>query len=166
MPKTILAVCCLALLAAGCSTGATNSPPTATETADTLLRDVGELYRNYQNNKKKPPGSLTDLVSVRTVGPNGYEAARTGKLVVRYGATLPDLAEDPGQSSSDQVLAYESSVPESGGQVLMLNRTIKSMSADEFKSAPKAGTEPAPKAGGESAPKPASEPAPKAATEK
>jgi hypothetical protein len=37
------------------------------------------------------------------------------------------------------VLAYETEVPEKGGAVLMQDGTVKTMTADEFKSAPKAG---------------------------
>jgi hypothetical protein len=45
-----------------------------------------------------------------------------------------------GKGSGDIVLAYEKKVPQEGGKVLMLNRTIKTMTADAFKSAPKAGS--------------------------
>jgi hypothetical protein len=153
MSKTMPTVCCfLVLLTAGCG-GSENKPPTAIEESDSLLTQVGDLCRLYQEGKKKPPESAADLASVRTMGANGYEAIRTGKIVLRYGATLPDLGEEPGRSPSDQVLAYESGVPASGGRVLMLNRTTKTMTADEFKSAPKAGSEPK----GSSEPKPASE---------
>ena len=38
-----------------------------------------------------------------------------------------------------EVLAYEKQVPDSGGNVLMLDRSVKKMTADEFKSAKKAG---------------------------
>jgi hypothetical protein len=51
-------------------------------------------------------------------------------------ATLPDLDEDPGRSESQEILAYQKDVPQSGGYVLLLNRTAKKMTADQFKSAP------------------------------
>jgi hypothetical protein len=141
MPKSILTVCCLALLAAGC--GPSNRPPTPEEGDEHTLAQVGELYRHYQFTKKKSPQKLDDLDAVRSMGANGFEAVRTGKIILRYGATLPDTGEEPGQSPSDEVLAYQSQVPESGGKVLMLNRTIRTMTAEEFKAAKKAGKEPA-----------------------
>ncbi len=46
----------------------------------------------------------------------------------------------PQGEPADAVLAYRKTVPEQGGQVLMQDGwTIKSMTADEFKAAPKAG---------------------------
>lgn len=63
----------------------------------------------------------------------------------RGGATLPDTKEEPGQSTAPEILAYGKEVPESGGYVLLLDRTVKKMTAEEFRAAPKAGkaTEPA-----------------------
>jgi hypothetical protein len=137
MPKSILTVCCLALLAVGCGG---NKPPTVAEGETGVLSQVGEMYRNYQMVKKKPPEKLAELGSVRSVSGNGYEAVRTGDVILRYGVPLPDTKEEPGQSSSDEVLAYQKQVPVSGGKVLLLNRTVKTMTADEFKAAKLAGT--------------------------
>jgi hypothetical protein len=93
--------------------------------------------------KNKPPEKFADLGSVRAVSGNAYDAVRTGEVVLRYGASLPDTKEEPGGSPSDEVLAYQKQVPEGGGKVLMLNRTVKTMTAEEFKAAKKAGKEPA-----------------------
>ena len=60
-------------------------------------------------------------------------------VVLRYGAMLSDTKEEPGQTPSDELLAYESQVPEKGGRVLMLDRTIKTMTPEEFKVAKLAG---------------------------
>jgi hypothetical protein len=139
MSRPILMACCLALLAAGC--GGSNSPRTPDQVTEDNLAQVGELYRNYQFTKKKPPEKFADLNTVRTTGMNGYEAVRTGKVILRYGATLPDLAEEPGPAGADEVLAYEKAVPESGGSVLMLNRSVQKMTAEEFKAAKLAGKE-------------------------
>jgi hypothetical protein len=62
-------------------------------------------------------------------------------VVLLYGALLADTKEEPGDGSSSEVLAYQKDVPQSGGKVLMLDRTVKSMTAEEFKSAKKAGKE-------------------------
>ncbi|HEV3167238.1 MAG TPA: hypothetical protein VGZ22_24730 [Isosphaeraceae bacterium] len=136
----ILTVCCLALFVTGC--GVSNRPPTKEEEDDGVIAQVGELYRNYQLTKNKPPDKLADLTAVRSMAGNGFEAVSSGKVVLRYGATLPDTKEEPGRSSSEEVLAYQKQVPESGGKVLLLNRTVKAMTADEFKAATKAGKEP------------------------
>jgi hypothetical protein len=140
MPKRIIMAACLALVAAGC--GATTSGPmTQTQGEEFSLNQVGELCRMYQHAKKKPPEKLADLATVKSMAENGYEALRNGKAVLLYGATLPDTKEEPGGGPDDEVLAYVAEVPQSGGKVLMLNRTVKTMTADGFKAAKKAGKE-------------------------
>jgi hypothetical protein len=132
-------ICGVVLAAAGCG-GPANPPASPEEMKQTALSDVGELYRMYVTMKQKPPQKLTDFTPMEKMSPTGYQAVRSGDVVVRYGATLPDTGEEPGKVSSDEVLAYEKAVPESGGQVLMLNRTVRTMTADEFKAARLAGT--------------------------
>ena len=64
------------------------------------------------------------------------EMLKSGDLVVQWGAPLS--AEG---ASSDTVLAYVKTVPEQGGYVLMQDgKSIKKMTADEFKNAPKAAS--------------------------
>jgi hypothetical protein len=101
------------------------------------LVQVGELCRIFQFSKKKPPQKLDVFNSLRTQGMNGYEALRNSEIVLLYNATLPDLDEDPGHAESGEILAYEKQVPESGGSVLLLNRTVKKMTPEEFKAAPR-----------------------------
>jgi hypothetical protein len=67
--------------------------------------------------------------------PGAVEMLKSGQLVVQWGAPLA-----PEGTAADAFLAYVKTVPEQGGQVLMLDgRTIKTKTADEFKAAPKAG---------------------------
>jgi hypothetical protein len=135
MPKSFLCAVTLAGLLAGCS--GENKPRTVDQVGQDNLVQVGELYRQHQFMKKKPPQKLSDFNTLRTIGGNGFEALSKGSIVLLYNATLPDTEEDPGQSDSSEVLAYEKQVPESGGYVLLLNRKIKKMTADEFKAAPR-----------------------------
>ena len=134
MAKSLLCVCFLALLVAGC--GGPSGPRNVDQVGQDNLTEVGELYRHYQFTKQKPPQKLGDLNTLRSMGGNGFEALSSGKIVLRYNATLPDTDEDPGHAESNEVLAYEKEVPANGGYVLLLNRTVKKMSADEFKAAP------------------------------
>ncbi len=140
MRKYILPVCCLAILTAGC--GASNKPLTPDEREDDTLVQVGDLCRYYQLAKKKAPEKLGDLASVMSLAGNGYEALTSGKVVLRYGAMLTDTRDEPGEGDSDEILAYKKDVPENGGKVLMLNRSVKTVTAEEFKAAKKAGKEP------------------------
>ncbi len=140
MSKTILAVCCTAVLASGCG-GPANGTISKDQGEEFLLSQVGELCRMYQHAKKKPPAKLADLASVSAMAENGYQALKSGKVVLLYGAPLPDTKEEPGPGPDDEVLAYLAEVPQSGGKVLMINRSVKTMTADEFKSAKKSGKE-------------------------
>jgi hypothetical protein len=137
MRKMIFMACCLSILAPGC--GGSNRTITPDQGREGVLNQVGSMYLAHQLAKNAAPLKLVDFNSVRAVAGNAYESIRTGEVVVRYGATLPDTNEEPGGSPSDEVLAFEKQVPESGGKVLLLNRTVKTMTADEFKSAKKAG---------------------------
>ena len=135
MRMSSLMVLGLVLLAAGC--GSSNRPTTPEEADQAALAQVGELCRHYQFTKQKPPQKLADLQLLRTQGAHGFEALSSGKIVLLYNAKLPDLDEDTGHSESNEILAYQKEVPEGSGYVLLLNRTVKKMTADEFKSAPR-----------------------------
>ncbi len=129
----------LAVLAAGC--GPDNTPPTFEEFEELKLQEVGELYRMSIVMNKKAPATVADLAKAEVAAPNGLEAIRTGQIVVRLGADMPNPErEEPGDGSSDEVLAWQKAVPEQGGGVLMLDRTTRKMTAQEFQSAKKAGT--------------------------
>jgi hypothetical protein len=135
MYKIIGAACCLAALAAGC--GGSNRPTTSDDADAFLLTQVGELCRHFHFANKKPPQRVDDLARLRSMGGNGYQALQSGDIVLMCNATLPDLDEDSGHSESQEILAYQKDVPQSGGYVLLLNRTVRKMTTDEFKSASK-----------------------------
>ncbi len=135
--KSLPWVAYLGLFAAGC--GGSGRPVTKEDMLTTSLNDVGDIYRSYLVMNKKPPGSLKDLASLERMSPAGVVAVRSGEVVVRFGARLPDTDLESGKSPSGEVLAYEKDVPEKGGKVLMLDRTIRVVTADEFKAMPKAG---------------------------
>src|SRR5262249_31014369 len=120
-----------------------SSRPLTRETAqETILTEVGDLCRLYQSAKGKPPDKTADLAPFRTVAASGYAALKSGEVVLRYGAALSSTAEEPGQGPDGEVLAYFADVPRGGGRVLLLNRAVRTMTAEEFKAAPKAGKEP------------------------
>jgi len=135
----ILTLCRLGLLlaplTAGC--GPTNAIPTEDRAAEMNLEQIGQMLREYQLSKGSPPKSLKQLLANPGGALGGVELARAGDVVVLYGTPLPDTKEEPGASPNEEVLAYGKDVPDKGGPVLLLNRTIRRMTADEFKAAPK-----------------------------
>lgn len=120
----------------GC--GPSNAPMSPEASEISKLNEVGELYRVHQVIQGKPPKAPRDLLAVANGSPSGYEVINSGEVVVQWGVTLPDTAEAPGSGSSGEVLAYLKRVPERGGPVLLLDRAVRSMTAEEFKAAPKA----------------------------
>src|SRR5205823_3309087 len=137
----VLLIGLMAAWLCGCGGGqATLGPAEAAEAKQSsTLTDVAEAYRVYSITKNQPPKKAADMDTVAAIGGNGVPAVRAGEIVVQWGATLPDTNEEPGKNPSPQVLAYWKQVPEQGGYVLMLDRTVKKMTAEEFKAAPKAG---------------------------
>lgn len=133
----ILLICpLLSIMLSGCAP----TPEGKGESPEQLnLREVAEVYRSYSLDHGNPPQDLKQIATLRPVGPGGIQALEAGDIVLNYGAAMTDTNEGLAATSSDKVLAYEKKVPESGGLVLMLDRTVKTMTADEFKVAHKAG---------------------------
>jgi len=138
--KTVCLAFAWAGLVIGCGPSTPQSEPTPTEQTHQALQEVGELYRMYVVTHKKAPTSIADFAGSQTVAPLGYQKAKDGSVTVLWGALLTDTSEEGSKDSAEEILAYEKKTPEQGGEVLMKNRTIKTMTAEEFKAAPKAGT--------------------------
>jgi hypothetical protein len=124
--------CVLALAAVtGCSSR--EGPVAHDKMVEARLLDVGELYRIHQLMHNTPPKLIKDFHRESAGTPSAYESIRSGAIVVLYGATLPDTNEEPTSDAWQEVLAYPKSVPLQGGPVLMLDRRIRNMTAEEFK---------------------------------
>lgn len=132
---TIALVC---LIFAGC--GSSQPQVTEDQAVDLRLNEVAEIYRVYSVTFKKPPKSSSELVKVENVAPSGMTPITSGQIEVFWGGELTDLGEEPSGPESDKILAFEKDVPTKGGKVLMLDRRIKTLTAEQFQSAPKAGT--------------------------
>jgi hypothetical protein len=131
----------LGLLSCGCGGLSQEGPLSETQMEDLKLREVGALYRVHQLMSKKPPRSLKDFNTIGdAASPTAYGAIRSGEVVVRWQATLPDAEVEPSSPTSEDVLVYWKTVPEKGGPVLMLDRRLRRMTVEEFKSARLAGT--------------------------
>jgi hypothetical protein len=125
----------------GCGSG-TPTPATGADRKENVenmsfdqLKQMLELWKG--DGGGKPPAKVADLAKYEKIHPLAVRKLKTGEIVFFYGAPVQD-------SASNTVLAYEKQAPESGGYVLMGDgTTIKKMTADDFKSANKAGKEPA-----------------------
>jgi len=131
------AVLLLSAAIVGC-VGSTNALPTADRAEEMNLEQVAEMLREYQLNHGGPPKTLKQLRASPGGSLGGFELVDSGDIIVVLGAALPDTREQPGASPDQEILAYGKDVPTQGGPVLLLNRTIRTMTADEFQTAPQA----------------------------
>jgi hypothetical protein len=98
------------------------------------LKQFAELYRNYNAKYNRGPKSLKELAIKGQGQPIAAGMLKSGDLVVQWGASLVPEGE-----AADAVLAYLKTVPEQGGPVLLQDGwTVRTLTADEFKAAPKA----------------------------
>ena len=136
MAKTTLLLTLLAAslgILAGCSA----RPRAEGSLAESDLREVSDLLHAAGGAAGRAPAKLADLDSQRRMFPRGYEAVKSGNIVVLWAAPLQDEGD---VGKNEVVVAYEKDVPTSGGSVLLSAGTIKNMSANEFSSAPKPPT--------------------------
>ena len=127
----------VAALALGCD-GPSGDLPSRERGEELRLEQVAEALRNFQLATGKPPKSLKELRSAPGDS-GGADLVVSGAVVVAWNAPLPDTQEEGGASPNEEVLAYGKDVPAQGGPVLLLNRTIRRMTAEEFKAAARAG---------------------------
>jgi hypothetical protein len=125
--RLLLFAACLGLLA-GCSSKPKGSAPPETIT----LQEVNDMLHSAAGALSRPPSRLADLDRYQSMYPRGYEAVKSGNVVVLWATPLKGEGT---AGKNEAVLAYEKSVPTDGGYVLLSAGTIKEMSAAEFKSA-------------------------------
>jgi len=122
-----LIVLALAFLPVACSK---NSPSDSGQDLRQLdLEQIGEVYHSYLAEKQRPPKKLADVTGYGTAFPQGMKALKEGRCQIHWGL---DVA---GPDAGAKILAYEKDVPQQGGLVLMGDRTIKRMTAEEFQGA-------------------------------
>jgi hypothetical protein len=125
-----------AALLAGCSGSAKPSGADANPTeGSNVLQDVAGMLRDYASATGRNAARLADLAQLESLYPHGYQAVKSGEVVVLWGASM--AGEEGG--GSEKVVAYEKKVPTDGGHVLLENGQVKSMTSVEFAAAPKAG---------------------------
>jgi len=119
------------LLVAGC-VGQPNLQPISS--AERGLKELAQVYSTFTLKNKRGPKSLQELKIKGQQSPIAVTMINAGELVVQWGVPLSADGE-----STEAVLAYVKTVPDQGGYVLMQDgKTIRKLTADEFKKAPKA----------------------------
>ena len=134
--RSVILTAVVSVSAMGC--GGEKAPLSTAEINDRSIKQVGQIYANFTKDAHKPPVGVKDFKRYAQMAPGAYNAVNSGDVDVIWGVKLEDLSEEGSKDSADEVLAYEKQVPKEGGLVLMKNRTVRKMTADEFKAAPKA----------------------------
>jgi len=133
--RHVTALCVAISLVVGCSSsgpghGEAGSP------AVIPLQEVGDLLRAVPGSANRPAARLADFDPFQSMYSKGYDAVKTGEVIVLWGATIKGEGEKGGDEA---VAAYEKSAPSAGGYVLLTSGEVKKMTAAQFQSAPKAG---------------------------
>jgi hypothetical protein len=97
-------------------------------------RSIGLAYHNHIDATNKAPQKAEDLAPYFENSKKLLDHLKTKRIEFYYGVGLLQMTE----GTSNTVLAYEKDAPEKGGLVLFGDGSVKKLSADEFKKAPKA----------------------------
>jgi hypothetical protein len=119
----------------GCSSQ--RNEPGAQADKQNELQEVAELIRGTTGPGGKGPSKLNDFDRHRSASPRGYQAVKSGEVVVLWGGGIQ--GEGEAAKGGGEIAAYEKDVPTNGGYVLLTSGEVKKMTAAEFEAAPKAG---------------------------
>ena len=111
----------------GCGGQRADPPPTMGK----MVTNLKELLAEYQKQHDgKAPNAIADFGELGNSFDGGMWTLRTNKVIYIWGAPLTPAGH--------AVIAYEAQTPESGGEVLLEDGTVKSVTTAEFAAAPKA----------------------------
>jgi hypothetical protein len=115
------------------TTKLSTTPPISNATKANDLKEIAVMYLTYlDKNPNKSPFKVDDFAALASDYPQGMAGLKQGRYVVRWNAKMPTDAQ--------KIVAYESDVPSKGGLVVSLMGETRTVTADEFKTAAKAGT--------------------------
>jgi hypothetical protein len=105
------------------------------------LKNLGKMYRIVSESLKRPPKTIHELRKAEAQVPGGFNSIGETNVGIYFGAPMADASGTQGaeNSETETVLAYDRMVPLQGGYVLMLDGSVRKISAREFKTAKKAG---------------------------
>jgi hypothetical protein len=134
----MLRIALLILLVAGTTglTGCGSGGPPAKPQRDTflpdekdLLEDMKSLLEGAKAAKRNPPSNNAEIQQYDAMNPSAAAAIAQGTIKYFYGQGL---------STGNKIVAHGAKCETEGGWVLLQDGTVKQMSAEEFKAAPKA----------------------------
>src|SRR5262245_1790713 len=99
------------------------------------LKQIGLAYHNHISDTTKAPQKAEDLAPYFDNSKRLLDFLKTKQIEFFYGVGIAQMTE----GTSNTILAYEKDAPTKGGQCLFGDGSVKKLSAEEFKKAPKAG---------------------------
>jgi hypothetical protein len=132
---TVFRCVAAAAIAGGLLAGCSKQPVGEAAASPTLLQEVNDML-HQAGASGRPPAKAADLGRFQAMYPRGYEAVKSGDVVVVWGTPIKGEGE---VGKDEQLLAYEKNAPTEGGFVLLSAGTVKKVSASEFNALPKAG---------------------------
>jgi hypothetical protein len=127
--------------------GAADKPPEAPRENGGGIREVVEQkkrsnelkqillgYLNYSDAMNKPPAKPADLAPFIENDKRLLDAMTSGRYVIIWGSSIKNMTA----GTSNTVLGYEKDTPTKGGQVVMADGSVQTMTAKQFEAATKA----------------------------
>jgi len=130
----VLSVALLFALGAAAGCGRSGGGGGGGDAKAATIQEVADLIRSSTQPNGQGPAKLADLSRAQELYPRGYEAVKSGEVVVNWGAGMKGEGE---MSKGGDVVAYEKDAPTAGGYVLLSGGEIKHMTAAEYAAAPK-----------------------------
>jgi hypothetical protein len=119
-------VCCFLM---GCGGPDTPAVVSTDEASKRMVEDYVYFLKQLKDDNKKAPSNKNEFLALEAMAPMSGPAITNGSFIVIWGQGL---------GTTKDIIAYEKKVETEGGYVLLQDGTVKKMTADEFKSAPKA----------------------------
>jgi len=99
------------------------------------LKQIGLAYHNHIDAVSRAPQKAEDLAPYFDNSKKLLDHLKSKRIEFYYGVGIAQMTE----GTSNTILAYEKDAPDKGGQVLFGDGSVRKLTADEFKKAPKAG---------------------------
>ncbi|MFO0796542.1 MAG: hypothetical protein U0804_03635 [Gemmataceae bacterium] len=102
------------------------------------LREVGGIAAAHAAKGKKAAPTAAELAAYEATFPVGVRALKAGDVTAVWGVKPAEEGAVAAGQAAGGVLAYEKKAETEGGSVLLQDGTVRTMTADEFRAAPKA----------------------------
>ena len=97
------------------------------------LKQLGLAYHSHVGAMKRPPANAKELAPFFEKDAKLMETLTKGEYIILWKSSFENMTA----GTSNTILGYEKETPTAGGLVLMADASVRNMTAEEFKKAPK-----------------------------